>query len=981
MIPMENNVAEKFNGLILKFCDTSTYCDSLNSLHECMETILNEGYQMIDDINMNQLDSDGLYSAFESYLMDMTYDVAFFKITQFLLPQDRKLSLALEDMEQLDFSQIALPDSIKDERRRVQLAIAVFEKIGSYRTPADKLDCLLQTIFELTRDGPDHFLDSDSLIPLLLMTLIRSKVPHLTANLVYMKNYTFERNIVSGRYGYALSTFEGVLDYILTTYSDLSILSRKNIRFWSSIKTGDLACVKRMILNEYNATHDTLRDMAGNTPLMLACIHGQTHIVAYLLDTCSTRIRNDQGSTPLLCAVQHNHLETTRLLLQRDPFGLGSILDMDNMGYTAALYVCATHQSDMLRLLIESAKDKALLDHINPITQETALHIAVRNRQGSLDFLLYILSQMNNTLKSHKNRQGELFYHTCSHVEFLKYMLEHHGLSDDVMIHYSVDINNQLPIMSWAARGRLDLVELLITKLKKKQVLHVNKDGKTLLHLIATCIGKKNHASFGENSLDFIVEKLKDAVHIRDWVYGDTPLHAAVRVIPSSQNLMADSIAFIKALMKHGVIIDAVNLRNQRALEICKVPEMIACIEESCLKAESISNHMAKCSAYQFTWAVTRSVTQINENKQTETYYIIKSGQINKPDTMRTVKRSLQDFLFLRSELLYEMPEVFLPTLEHTSDPTLPPFMMENTLGKLQAFMDWILDHPILRYHDLVLSFTRCSTNLQRTVIKDKSFSRRKLLLEKINDTIPFVISSNGNGSVMSSKNEEYFLSYIRQTMLPLKELYLNAVLNTKKALFVGQELERQMAVLANKTAAAKNASDMFSLNSLAIETIQVCANMTYQRPFVSLWPHFLKVSELNVDVVGGILISLQKPFELLEKRNQLKDNIEAQKEGLQISKSWQSLFSAKESKRRAELEKSKMIQSMNELNQTDAQIQQSHKMISDELAHFQCIHPKKMIKTLRMLAKSTLEMEKNKLFVLDQTLAKWQKPLPPTPV
>lgn len=114
--------------------------------------------------------------------MDLTYDVAFFKITQLLLPQDKALTSALEDMEYLDFSQIALPATIMDPRKRVHNAIANFERIGSFRTPAEKLDCLLKTVSELTQDS-----DSDSLIPLLLITLIRSKVPHLTANLVYMK--------------------------------------------------------------------------------------------------------------------------------------------------------------------------------------------------------------------------------------------------------------------------------------------------------------------------------------------------------------------------------------------------------------------------------------------------------------------------------------------------------------------------------------------------------------------------------------------------------------------------------------------------------------------------------------------------------------------------------------------------------------------------------------------------------------------------
>jgi hypothetical protein len=62
----------------------------------------------------------------------------------------------------------------------------------------------------------------------------------------------------------------------------------------------------------------------------------------------------------------------------------------------------------------------------------------------------------------------------------------------------------------------------------------------------------------------------------------------------------------------------------------------------------------------------------------------------------------------------------------------------------------------------------------------------------------------------------------------------------------------------------------------------------------------------------------------------------------------------------------------MNELNHIDGQINQSHKMISDELAHFQSIHPKEMIKTIRGISRSALAMEKHKLSVLEQTLSKW---------
>lgn len=124
-----------------------------------------------------------MYRAFESYVMEESYDVVFFRIAQELFEKDATLSRALKELGYLDFSQIGLPDYVREERRRVADALVIFEKIGSFRTPAEKLDCLLETVDGLTEGA----WGTDALVPLLLMTLIRSKVPHLVANVVYMK--------------------------------------------------------------------------------------------------------------------------------------------------------------------------------------------------------------------------------------------------------------------------------------------------------------------------------------------------------------------------------------------------------------------------------------------------------------------------------------------------------------------------------------------------------------------------------------------------------------------------------------------------------------------------------------------------------------------------------------------------------------------------------------------------------------------------
>lgn len=42
---LDNNIIfNKIDKLVIEFCDTSVQCDSLETLHDCMESILDDGY-------------------------------------------------------------------------------------------------------------------------------------------------------------------------------------------------------------------------------------------------------------------------------------------------------------------------------------------------------------------------------------------------------------------------------------------------------------------------------------------------------------------------------------------------------------------------------------------------------------------------------------------------------------------------------------------------------------------------------------------------------------------------------------------------------------------------------------------------------------------------------------------------------------------------------------------------------------------------
>lgn len=93
---------------------------------------------------------------------------------------------------------------------------------------------------------------------------------------------------------------------------------------------------------------------------------------------------------------------------------------------------------------------------------------------------------------------------------------------------------------------------------------------------------------------------------------------------------------------------------------------------------------------------------------------------------MTTVERTWDDFLFLRQEILHELPESFLPTLGNGGgvggddlfmDPCLldlgppPLLLLQKCARRLDQFMDHLQRHPMLRNHDQVRAFI-CTPHL-----------------------------------------------------------------------------------------------------------------------------------------------------------------------------------------------------------------------------------------------------------------------------
>jgi len=221
----------------------------------------------------------------ERYVTEQLHDSSIFP----LLCNSRKLDdLELESrihqMEHIDIAQVGI--EIEDGRKgkeqlmkRLDIGVDEFRKLGVAGSPQEMVDILLSTQKLIANNEPipdeamSHLIadndravsekpksamtmNADTLVSLLLLVVIRSQVRHLQARLTYMRNFIFIDDVDGGEIGYALSTFEAVLSYLVTDSGGLRKASKRNRRLWQATRTGALSEIKAILKPDQGSSRD-----------------------------------------------------------------------------------------------------------------------------------------------------------------------------------------------------------------------------------------------------------------------------------------------------------------------------------------------------------------------------------------------------------------------------------------------------------------------------------------------------------------------------------------------------------------------------------------------------------------------------------------------------------------------------------------------------------------------------------------------------
>ncbi|CAK7198387.1 hypothetical protein SEUCBS139899_001048 [Sporothrix eucalyptigena] len=212
----------------------------------------------------------------ERYISENLHHIIFPRLSALKRDEDHELESKIRQMDCIDLSQLGMDiDGGTRNKHEVTLALGrvveEFKKISSAACPQDMLTVLLSTVKSVSQltssppngdgnDGDDNravdgthtekpliMINADTLVSLLLYLVIRAQQKHLLARFIYMRHFIFIDDVDSGEMGYALSTFEAVLSYLVRDSGGLRRASRRNKALWEATAKGELDALKAIM--------------------------------------------------------------------------------------------------------------------------------------------------------------------------------------------------------------------------------------------------------------------------------------------------------------------------------------------------------------------------------------------------------------------------------------------------------------------------------------------------------------------------------------------------------------------------------------------------------------------------------------------------------------------------------------------------------------------------------------------------------------
>lgn len=718
----------------------------------------------------------------ERYVTEQVHDpILYPRLCAMKRLEDMELESKIRQMEFVDISQVGITIQGGQKGKheltlRLGRAVEEFRKLGVCGSPQQMMDVLLMTLKTVTiftevpkeiengaptseKVSPVLTINADTLVSLLLVVVIRSQVRYLQARLLYMRHFIFIDDVESGEMGYALSTFEAVLSYLVRDSGGLRKASRRNQRLWQATKKGD---VKEMMAimepdREHSSDDEDLAipdEMDENLPWNGTNGHSRRS------SSRASSSRLSQASTlNHVFPFQINHEEDERIPSFRRPKTVTMDVRSMSSGSEISFRSRAT-TIDSTGSGIEGDTSIERLAQTEDSFGESVPMMAVQNeRPESLKYLLSLCGYYPlQVVLEDTNNEGTTLLSAAvqlGHTELIDIILDYvyQAKSEPIVIEYLAKQDTRGRSVAHYLFNAPKLISRVGRLLPWRQK---DKNGQTPLFALCRSYDHGTYRVMIEAGLAAATDSQGDGqpLHVDDHIdsKGNTLLHIvndpqiAVRILyHCDSDVNATNDKKFTALMvasKYGrlemvralfgdprVDLFAKELRGLTAVELAKDDDVRNRIDDLILFA-SQPGPDGRITAVVRSFFVEDATIRL----------IVKSGAPSQHQsfTVTTCRRSLADFEHLAKLLGVENPASWLPSISGMRSPFQLPSkpsraVLRDIQVRLDGFLKILLAHSTFSTHEMLWEFFLVP-DIQADMMEERSKLKAETRVETVRD-------------------------------------------------------------------------------------------------------------------------------------------------------------------------------------------------------------------------------------------------------
>ncbi|POS84646.1 hypothetical protein EPUL_003053, partial [Erysiphe pulchra] len=906
--------------------------------------------------------------------------------------EDLNLESTIKQMAFVDISQVGIPISGGQRGKheltlRLGRAVDEFRKLNTAGSPQQMMDILLvtlKTVSQLTepqnraiaeenvtseKSSPILTINADSLVSLLLIVVIRAKVRHLQARLSYMRYFIFIDDVESGEMGYALSTLEAVLSYIMHNSAGLRKASAKNKSLWQATKQGnihELASILEPNLESYtndfeSQEHLILGDNGQN-------LHGNIYNSQSRQDSF-----NYETSKPTLSHVfpwqSLDELDQVPELKKQKTV----TMDMRSLSSCSETsYLSRAFTTDSVSIGFEGDISIERLSQTQDLFGESILMMAVQNKQP--ECLKYLLSLKNyftsDFVLEDVNNEGTTLLSAAvqlGHINLINIILDFlFGLEapDTIKNYFSLqDIRGRS-----VAHYLFNATSLLTSVGPMLPWRQKDRNGQTPLFAICRSYDHADYRLMIETALAvaMISQGNGEPLHLDDHVdsKGNTLLHiindpgVAYRILlQCDTDINATNNKKFTPLMvasKYGRLeLIRVLFGDQRIDILARELRGLTAVELA--KDDDVRNKIDDLTLFQGQPAADGRLTSVVRSffvQDATIRLVLKSGAPTNHQsyTITTCRRSLADFDHLANLLALEHPASWLPTISGMRNPfqliSKPSrAVLRDIQIRLDSFLKILLSHTTFSTHEMLWEFFLVP-DIQVDMMKARSKLKIQTRIEKVREEFE---------PVEDIKDVEQFVDHAREMVCSVNHTTKSVARRANQMWIATSDLYDSF-YFASRAFWEFEGIPITHIN--ALQAYVACLEPPSIHPYANFHSAVLSIHSTII----AMLLALSHPNSLIATISTTNKSIERSYNSLSRSTRW-PLGLLDETRQRLNEEKEERVRiEKKEVEEVGRELRYTWGVVAGELAGWQDGHEKMGKKAIKDLVKGMVIREKSVL-------------------